>query len=161
MKQLKRKLRLMIVPTLIAISFIMIGVLMRYNAMTGLAKQNSVLEHFIGGIGVSIAISLIVFLCLLSESKPPLFKFSWLINLNCWFDRIEVYFVQSIGPVIYLVGAIFWETTQAFNNVYGNLPRGYIQYDQLGADAISALVAYSILQICFLDYKNQQYKKRI
>lgn len=124
---------------------------MRYFAMIGVSGQNSLLEHFIGGTGASIAISVIVCLIFLPKPKLSSFRFQWQINISDWFDRNEALLIRSAGPIINLIAAIYWEATQAFSHVYGELPRGYMQYNQLSVDAISSLVAYLILRNYFSD----------
>jgi hypothetical protein len=54
----------------------------------------------------------------------------------------------AIISTTYFACAVAWESYQAYVSVYGGPPRGYLQYDQLLADAVGASYAVAMAGWC-------------
>lgn len=133
--------------TALAAILILIGCALRYLAHKGLIEQSISAEHIIGGAGAAMMLSC----CMLTMLfiKPKEIKSNRFAKVRLFLLKHELKILFSFGPIIYLYACMDWEITQAFEHVYNQAARGYIQYDQLFFDATSVLCAYLMLKFIY------------
>lgn len=136
--------------TAVSFSCICTATLIRYWTVFDIVPRSDLLEHFLTYAGLSILLTLIFLSMLVSGKKNPE-SFSLYFDSSYQLTRSSMNLYCSLLLALTSCVAMQWrwELKQAFVEVYGGAPRGYIQYEQLIFDLFGTLVGLCVLLLLF------------